>query len=426
MESDRVFASEFDRRLEAVGLVDAGEKAALVARQLGRSRDWVHKWVNRYAAEGEEGLADRSRAPHLRPEGISDDTVAEVLRVRAELEANPVASIGAESIQATMERRGWGPVPSVPSIERILRRAGVTRPFRRRRRSGIRLPIPAVTHPGVWQQVDWIQDRWLEGGIRFNSIQAGCVGSDAIAAEQYVTRTVRNASEFLVEKAWPVLSIPYATGVDNAFVKTTHPNNPYTLFVRLCLYFGVEVLVAPPGGLGWTNHIEAVNNLWQARTIRARHFSTLEELRVGSAEACHWLNHYRPVHDPTEFGTRYPIEVIANHSNQLRWPPPVGLDDHRNQKGDIHIPLAAGRITYIRHATEHHAIEIANTRWPLPETTPTGALLIATITTDTHRLTIRHHGETIATHHYPVPHPIIDPHYPPAEHGLLDQLSAMS
>jgi len=423
VESGRSFESELDRRLEAVRLVVSGFERTEVARRLGRSREWVHKWVRRYFVEGDAGLVDRSRAPHRRGETISDDTTAEVLRIRAELEGNPVASIGAESIQATMERGGWEPIPSVASIERILHRGGVTRPYRRRQRSGIKLPLPIVTRPGIWQQIDWVQDRWLQGGIRFNSIQAGCVGSDALASEQYPTRTVRNASEFTLEKAWPILSIPYSMGVDNAFVKTTHPNNPFTLFVRLCLYFGVEVLVAPPGGLGWTNHIEAVNNLWQARTIRARHFANFEELRAGSSEACHWLNHYRPVHDPAIYGTRYPIEVIANHADQLRWPPAVTLNDHRDRNNRIHLPLAAGRVTYIRHASEHRTIKLANVAWTLPDTVPTGALIIATITTDTHRLTLRHQSEIIATHRYPITHPTIDPHYPPSDHGLLDQTS---
>ena len=426
MEWGQGFDSELGRRLEAVRRVADGVGPTEVAGRLGRSREWVHKWVRRFDEAGEAGLVDRSRAPLNPPVGVDEATVAEVLRIRSELEDNPVASIGAESIQATMERSGWRRIPSVASIDRILHRAGVTRRYRRHRRSGVRLPIPKVTRPGVWQQADWVQDRWLEGGIRFNSIQAGCVGSDAIASEQYVTRTVLNATEFLLEKAWPVLSIPYAMGVDNAFVKTTHRHNPFTLFVRLCLYFGVEVIVAPPGGLGWTNHIEAVNNLWQARTIRARHFGSLEQLRAGSAEACHWLNHYRPVHDPALYGTRYPIEVIAAHADQLRWPPTITLGDHTDTTGKISLPLAAGRITYIRHASEHHTIAIANATWPLPNPVPVGGLIIATITTDTATLTLRHHGDVIATHPYPITHPIIDPYYPPADHSLLHTVSAMS
>ena len=76
----------------------------------------------------------------------------------------------------------------------------------------------------------------------------------------------------LWERAWPFLSIPQALGTDNAFVATTHPNSPWTEWVLICLYFGVEVIVSPPHDLGWTNHIEAVNNLWQSRTINRHRF----------------------------------------------------------------------------------------------------------------------------------------------------------
>lgn len=409
-------------RWQAVRLVEAGLGVTEVGRRLGRSRRWVHKWLRRFRADGEAGLTDRSRAPKTTLPTIDAMTVAEVLRIRGKLEDDPVASVGAESIQATMERGGWKPIPSVASIERILSREGRTRPYRHKIRSENKLPLPVVTRPGVWQQADWVQDRYLEGGIRFQSLQATDVGSGAIASQQYSTRTALNAVTFLVQEAWPVLSIPYAMGTDNAFVKTTHPHNPFTLWTRLCLFFGVEVLIAPPGGLGWTNHVEAVNNLWQARTIRARRFYSIDELRVGSQQACHWLNHYRPLHNPTRHGTRYPIEVIAHHADTLRWLPPITLTDHQDRTGKIHIPLAAGRITYIRHASQHRTIEIANITWPLPDHIPIGALITATITTHTHTLTLRHQAHPIATYPYPIKHPITDPYYPPAEHGLLDTI----
>jgi putative transposase len=418
--------SEVELRRRAVGMVEDGERVSDVAEVLGRSREWVHKWVRRFAQEGEAGLEDRSRRPQSPPVSIDAATVTEVLRVRAELEDNPVASVGASSVQAAMERARWASIPSVPSIERILRRAGRTRPYRRRQRGDAKLPIPSVTKPGVWQQVDWVQDRWLEGGICFQSIQAVDVASGVIASGQYLNRQISTATEFLFENAWPVLSIPLTMGIDNAFINTTHPNNPFTVFARLCLFYGSEVLVAPPGGLGWTNQAESANNLWQARTTRARHFTNIEELRAGSDEACHWLNHYRPLHDPELNGSRYPLDMIKHHAPTLRWPPTDTLTDHRDTKGNIRIPLATGRITYIRHTSEHHTIKIARTTWPVPDPVPIGAIVTATITTTDQTLTLRHRGEPLATHPYPINHPIIDSYYPPAQHGLLDHMSAIS
>lgn len=415
-----VFDSELARRQRAIELVNSGVAKAETARRVGRSRRWVIKWVARWDADGAAGLVDRPRVPHTQPTKTSQRVVNEVLKMRARLEAIPEANIGGLSVLAAMERQRFEPLPSVATIERILSDAGVTRPTGKRdRRSGVSLPLPKVTAPGIWQQADWIQDRYLEGGIRFQSLQIADVGSHGIASGQYLDRKLLTAVTFVIEHAWPTLSIPAAMGIDNAFVKTSHPNNPFTVWTRICLWFGVEVIVSPPGSHGWTNHIEAVNHQWQRATIWAQHFTSLEDLRAGSDRACWWLNHHRAILNPDTHGTRYPAEYIANHTHQLTWPPAITIADHLDKKGHLTIPLAAGRITYLRYVTEHHTIEVANTTWPVPPTISTGGLVTATITTQDHALTITHHGEPAATYNYPIKHPIANPYHPPTEHSLL-------
>ena len=419
---DVEFDSELARRRRAVELVTEGVSKAEAARRLGRSRQWVDKWVKRYSSGGVDGLEERSRAPHESPTRTPDRVVAKVLDVRDDLEANPVASIGGLTILAEMEREGFTPIPSVATIERILQRHNRTRPQRKKQRSGTPLPLPQVSTPGVWQQTDWIQDQWLTGGIRFNSIQLGDVGSQGIAAAQYPDRTLVSAVTFLLERAWPALSIPQAISVDNSFSSTTHANNPFTSWVRACLYFGTEVIVGPPGKLGWTNHAEAVNNTWQARTTAVSHFTSIEELRAGSDIAVDWLNTQRPILDPDQCGTRYPADYIAAHADTLRWPPPVTVADYLDPKGRLRLPLTNGRITFIRHVTEQHTIRVANVDWPTPNTIPIGALVIATLTTENHQFEIRRHGTTVTTYNYPLNTPTIDPYYPPADTSLLNHV----
>ena len=333
------FGSEVERRQEAVRLVREGVRVSDVARRVGRSRWWVYEWLGRFLTEGDPGLEDRSRAPKTQPAKTSPVMVAEVLATRSRLEGQPEASIGALSILAQMERDGWSDIPSESTIKRILSDAGVTRPKRKRDRSKeVHLPLPKVAAPGIWQQADWVQDRYLKCGICFQSIQVADVGSHGIASGQFLDRTILTAVTFLIEHAWPKLSIPLAMSVDNAFVKTTHPNNPFTNWVRICLFFGVEVIVGPPGRHGWTNYIEAVNNEWQKRTIKAVYFNSLDELRQGSHRAVDWLNTCRPMHDPDIEGTRYAAEYIAAHASSLRWPPTITIADHLNSKGDLILP----------------------------------------------------------------------------------------
>ena len=158
------------------------------------------------------GLVDRPRTPLRQPTKTTPAVVAEILEVRDRLDADPVASVGALTILAEMERDGFTPIPSTATIERILRHNDRTRARTKRQRTGIRLPLPVVTTPGVWQQADWVQDRWLTGGIRYNSLQIGDVGSHGVAAGQYLDRRLLTAVTFLIERAWPTLSIPSAMG----------------------------------------------------------------------------------------------------------------------------------------------------------------------------------------------------------------------
>lgn len=71
------------RQLLVDRVIEQGWPAAHVADQLGVSRATAYKWVNRFKAEGEAGLADRSSRPHRSPRRLSDELEAAVLAARA-------------------------------------------------------------------------------------------------------------------------------------------------------------------------------------------------------------------------------------------------------------------------------------------------------------------------------------------------------
>jgi len=84
-------------------------KQAHIAAAMGISRKCVRTWIDRYAAEGEDGLHDRSSRPHTSPTRTPEHVERSVLKLRAR------------------ERRGqdWiGPELGVPArtVSRILRR----------------------------------------------------------------------------------------------------------------------------------------------------------------------------------------------------------------------------------------------------------------------------------------------------------------
>ena len=102
----------FHGRRLLVERVQAGMPVAHVAKAMGISRQCAHRWVARFADEGEAGLHDRSSRPHTSPTRVAAEVEQRVLEARQ------------------MQRRGqdWlGPELGVPArtVSRILRRHDV-------------------------------------------------------------------------------------------------------------------------------------------------------------------------------------------------------------------------------------------------------------------------------------------------------------
>jgi len=74
--------SVFSRQVLVTRVMVEGWPAAEVARQLQVSRSTAYKWISRYRAEGEAGLADRSSAPRRRPRALSAEAIAVILDAR--------------------------------------------------------------------------------------------------------------------------------------------------------------------------------------------------------------------------------------------------------------------------------------------------------------------------------------------------------
>ena len=102
------------RRLLVHRVRVVGMPVAHVAKAMGVSRQCAHRWVARFDAEGDAGLADRSSRPHCSPTRTAAEIEARIVAVRIE------------------HRRGqdWlGPELGVPArtVSRVLRRHDLPR-----------------------------------------------------------------------------------------------------------------------------------------------------------------------------------------------------------------------------------------------------------------------------------------------------------
>ena len=113
-------------RLVVTAVRVEGRPKAVVARDYGVSRRWVHELVSRFDAEGEVGLEPRSRRPRASPHRVPDALEDEIVELRKSL-AEQGLDAGAHTIAFHLHRR-HGRAPAVSTIWRVLSRRGFVTP----------------------------------------------------------------------------------------------------------------------------------------------------------------------------------------------------------------------------------------------------------------------------------------------------------
>jgi len=121
---------EAELRRRAMEMLREGRRPGEVARELGRSRQWLAKWRQRFDDAGTAGLRERSRAHRAHPQTTPARIARAVLAARERLARHHgrqrFAGSGADAVAWELERAGVRPLPARRTIERILQRAGKT------------------------------------------------------------------------------------------------------------------------------------------------------------------------------------------------------------------------------------------------------------------------------------------------------------
>ncbi len=126
-----------------------GRSVGELAREHGIHRSWLYRLLARYRAQGEAGLAPRSRRAHTQPLAVPSEVVERIVALRAELTAEGLDA-GALTIRWHLTERA-GSAPSVSSIWRILRRRGLVVPQPRKRPRSATIRFAADLPNECWQ-----------------------------------------------------------------------------------------------------------------------------------------------------------------------------------------------------------------------------------------------------------------------------------
>jgi putative transposase len=123
-----------------------------LAAQYGISRKTGYKWLERYDADGVDGLRDHSRRPHQSPQATAPDLVERLMAVRRR---HP--RWGAKKLLAVAARRDpRAPWPSRSTVCTWLKQRGLVTPHRRRAPSP-HAPAAALARPTRANEV-WTTD----------------------------------------------------------------------------------------------------------------------------------------------------------------------------------------------------------------------------------------------------------------------------
>jgi putative transposase len=145
-------------RQRAIARYRQGESATAICASLGRSREWLYKWLKRHDADGADGAdwaEERSRRPRQSPAAIGSAVEAAILAMRRSLAQRQLFQ-GAQAIAWELAEAGIASSPSVRTISRVLERHGlITRARGPYVAKGLAYPALRAERPGQVHQSDF-------------------------------------------------------------------------------------------------------------------------------------------------------------------------------------------------------------------------------------------------------------------------------
>ena len=272
-----------------VEAVRQGQSQHDVAHAFHVSQSTVQYWVQRSADQAldEVDWFDRShqpRAPLRTPVAVEDL----VLAVRRELaQESDLGFHGAEMIHAVLRQRQVQPLPSVRTINRILRRRGAFDGQRRVRRAPPPLGwylLQVAAKRAELDSFDIVEGLVIKGGPQVEVLNGVSLhGGLAVSWPVAQAVTAKFVVKALIEH-WQQFGLPSYAQFDNDTVFQGPHTYPDVIgrVARLCLSLGVIPVFVPIRETGFQAGMESYNGTWQAKVwVRFRH-SNLQGLHEHS------------------------------------------------------------------------------------------------------------------------------------------------
>lgn len=416
--------NEYEIRHKAIQFHKEGYGFNKILQLVQRSRGWLSKWLKRCKEEGIEGLKDKSRIPKRIWKKTSEYMVKKILSIREELESHKTrrsafAGIGAEVIHWELKQRKVCNIPAIPTIARILSRHGKTGRVKTKRNSNTQpYPYFNAEEMGDLHQTDIVGPRYIRGtkGVtRFYSFHTIDVAGHTAFTKQFTNKQTISLCRHLIG-TWRFMGIPEVSQMDNEMAATGGGRYQYSIsqVIRLHLFLGIHLVFIPQGEPGRNASIESFNGLWQERVLKRHNCPTLGSLKRTNERFLKYYHYEKPHRSLTqkEDGTRFPGILKDRLFKSLKsLPKGFSLEKYIDSNGYLNLPIAKGRVSFIRKVDSHGKIEVNGSTYFIRRRLE-GQYVVATIFTYRKRLDVKQENRVIKSFSFPIKSHIVSPLLP--------------
>ena len=353
-----------EQRYRAVWEVLEGASVTEVARRFKVSRQSVHAWLRRYAADGGlGGLGDRSSRPHGCPHQMSPVTEAKIVEVRR---SHP--AWGADRIRYQLIKEDL-PAPGRTSIYRALIRNGLVVPGRRRRRRSDYRRWERARPMELWQ-MDVVGGFHLADGTELKAVSGIDDSSRFVVSAMLVERTTAQPVCEALLAALRRHGIPEQILTDNGKVFTGRfgpaGSAAEVLFDRICAENGIRHLLTAPRSPTTTGKVER----WH-KTMRAEflHDHDRQHARSADLQAAldEWVRHYNTERPHQALGMRPLVDrfrLAGSSVDTIAEPAPIPT---RTKRRAVEPASSIVRLPGVqRWVDQHGLISLGGFRYRVP------------------------------------------------------------
>ena len=374
-------------RQQAVELYLKGIPISDIVDKLGRTRQWVHKWLTRYRTEGgDDWYHSKSRSPKQARNRTPPKEEELVINVRKALADRRYSQTGALSIMYEIEGMGLKP-PSIPTINRILKRNNLINTSGVKQRKGIEYP----NYFTLVQQMDLVGPRYLSGGSRFYFQNIIDTENHHVGVYPIRDKSSTTIARYLAH-FWTDYGLPDYLQMDNelSFRGSNRYPRSFGIVVRLALSQGVTPIFIPPSEPWRNGVIEKFNSNLYKYFFSVQRFASFEEV-VEKAPV--FSDFHNKKHRYSTQSGLYPNQIKSiSQEHKLG---PINLKDP--------IPLAEGSVIFIRFIRSDRKLTILRSRFTLKKEL-VYTYVVAEIVVDQHVLLIKQDG--IIHHVFPFVMPV--------------------